>query len=125
MMTIIFRIVLAIAAGLLISYIQKARKRAKMERLAVENGILDRTKSVNKAGIAGFVLALCSFFLVWLPIVGIPMNLLAFVFSAVGLQRRPIGLAMAGCIISFLGFFAAILQALQFGIIPSYSELGY
>ena len=115
----ILYMILALAMSLLVSYALKARKRAKMEKLDSEYGASERAKSKNKAGITGFVLALCSFFLAAFPIVGIPMNLLALVFSAVGLRHRPIGLALAGFFISLVGFFTAILQALRFGIIPS------
>jgi len=117
--TMILYIILALAMGLLVSYALKARKRAKMETIDNEHDAPDRTKSKNIAGITGFVLALCSFFLAAFPIVGIPMNLLALIFSAVGLRRRPIGLALAGFFISLVGFFSAILQALRVGIIPS------
>lgn len=56
----------------------------------------------NGLGTAGFVLSLISLFLCLIPFVGWAVWFLGFLFSFIGLFRRPRGLAIAGFILSFL-----------------------
>ena len=56
----------------------------------------------NGIGTAGFVLALVTVFFSWLPFVGALTWILGVVFSAIGLGRKPRGLAVAGLIISLI-----------------------
>lgn len=58
----------------------------------------------------------------WMPYIGWPLWVLAVVFSAIGLGRKPRGLAIAGLVISvvipvlmLLGVFALILSVLALG----------
>lgn len=54
----------------------------------------------NGIGTAGFVLSLVTVFSSWVPFAGVMTWILAIVFSAIGLGRKPRGLAVAGLIIS-------------------------
>ena len=74
----------------------------------------------NGAGTAGFVLALISLILSWVPGVGWFVWFLGFLLSFIGLFSAPRGLAVAGFIISiidliiFLLFFGALAALLAF-----------
>lgn len=57
-------------------------------------------QQTNGMATAGFVLAIVTVFCGWLPFAGILTWILAIVFSAIGLGRRPRGLAIAGLIIA-------------------------
>lgn len=54
----------------------------------------------NSMGTAGFVLSLVNIILWWIPYVGWLIWVLAIVFSAIGMSRKPRGLATAGLIIA-------------------------
>ncbi|MDE5979496.1 MAG: hypothetical protein K2G84_05620, partial [Muribaculaceae bacterium] len=56
----------------------------------------------NGMGTAGFVLALVSMFIGWVPLVGWLIWILGAVFSFIGLFRQPRGLAIAGVVISLV-----------------------
>lgn len=58
----------------------------------------------NGIGVAGFVLALLGLFLSWVPILGWIIWFLGFLFSLIGLFKSPRGLAIAGFVISIIGF---------------------
>ncbi len=79
--------------------------------------IKQEPRPTNPIGTAGFVLALVTIFLGWVPILGWIMGVLGFIFSFIGLFKAPRGLAIAGFIISIIGFlflmffFAAIAGA--------------
>ncbi len=62
----------------------------------------------NGIGTAGFVLALISLLVGWLPGVGWVCWLLGLIFSCVGMGRTPKGLAIAGLIISAIGLVVII-----------------
>ena len=72
----------------------------------------------NGIGTAGFIMALLSLLLVWLPIINFIIWGLGLLFSFIGLFKRPRGLAIAGFIISSIGivimvvFFAGALAFL-------------
>lgn len=54
----------------------------------------------NSFGIAGFVIALVAFLLIWVPVLDWILWLLGTVFSAIGVTKMPRGLAIAGLSIS-------------------------
>lgn len=56
----------------------------------------------NGIGTAGFVLAIVSVFIGWVPLLGWLIWILGAVFSFIGLFRQPRGLAIAGVIISLV-----------------------
>lgn len=72
----------------------------------------------NGMGTAGFILALLSLILIWIPILNFIIWALGLLFSFIGLFKRPRGLAIAGFIISSIGivimvvFFAGALAFL-------------
>lgn len=74
----------------------------------------------NGAGTAGFVLALISLILSWMPGVGWVVWFLGFLLSFIGLFSAPRGLAVAGFIISIIDliilllFFGALAALLAF-----------
>lgn len=59
-------------------------------------------KKGNGLGTAGFVLSLIAFILCWVPILDFILWLLGAIFSVIGVFKAPRGLAIAGCIISFI-----------------------
>lgn len=59
-------------------------------------------KKSNGVGTAGFVLALCGIFFSWIPVFNWILWALGFIFSFVGIFRKPRGLAIAGLVISCL-----------------------
>ncbi|HJE87668.1 hypothetical protein [Rikenella microfusus] len=71
-------------------------------------------KRSNGIGTAGFILALVTLFLGWIPVFGWILWVLGLIFSAVGVTKRPKGLAIAGLVISLIGI--VFLLAL-FGVI--------
>ncbi len=70
----------------------------------------------NGLGTAGFVLALLSILLCWAPVANVIMWFLGFLFSLIGVFRKPKGLAIAGLVISsidiiiVIAFFGAMLS---------------
>ncbi len=70
----------------------------------------------NGIGTAGFVLALLTLFLGWIPVVGWIMWLLGLIFSALGISKakkvkKGMGLSVAGLVISLIGILILILAA--------------
>lgn len=63
----------------------------------------------NTMGIAGFILAIVSLFIGWIPFLGWIVWLLGLIFSIVGVTKEPKGFAIAGLIISFLGIILLII----------------
>lgn len=63
----------------------------------------------NGIGTAGFILALLSLTLIWIPIINIIIWALGLLFSFIGLFKRPRGLAIAGFIISSIGIIIMIV----------------
>ena len=66
--------------------------------------VTQKEKESNGAGTAGFVLAIISLFLGWVPFIGWLLWLLGLILSFVGIFKKPKGLAIAGLVISLLGF---------------------
>lgn len=79
-------------------------------------------RKTNGLGIAGFIMALISLFVGWIPIIGWVLWFLGLLFSFIGVFKVPRGLAIAGLVISLLGLFAIIAvtggmwEAIQRGI---------
>ncbi len=71
--------------------------------------IVNQEKKSNGLGTAGFVLALLSLLLCWVPVLDFILWLLGAIFSVIGLFKAPRGLAIAGTVISFLGIIILIL----------------
>ncbi len=69
-------------------------------------------KKSNGLGTAGFILALISLCLSWLPGVGWAVWFLGLLFSFIGVFKSPRGLAIAGLIISLID---VILLIVVFG----------
>lgn len=65
-------------------------------------------RKTNGLGIAGFIMALISLFVGWIPIIGWVLWFLGLLFSFIGVFKVPRGLAIAGLVISLLGLFAII-----------------
>ncbi|MBR2136286.1 MAG: hypothetical protein IJ855_08750 [Bacteroidales bacterium] len=74
----------------------------------------------NGIGIAGFILALLSLLLGWIPILGWIVWFLGLVFSLVGIFRKPRGLAVAGLIISLLAII--LILAITGGVVSAANE---
>lgn len=66
------------------------------------------TKS-NGIGVAGFVFALITLFLGWIPVLGWILWVLGLIFSLIGVFRTPRGFAIAGLIISLIGVIIIIV----------------
>lgn len=78
----------------------------------------------NGIAIAGFVLSLVAVFSSTLPVARWIVWVLGFIFSIVGLTKKPRGFAVAGLIISLFGlmlilFLATVIIALLGGLIAS------
>lgn len=75
----------------------------------------------NGMATAGFVLALVTIFLGWIPVLGWIIWLLGLIFSSVGLAKakkvggKGKGLAIAGLVISLIGI--AVLLLLTLGLL--------
>ncbi len=57
-------------------------------------------KKSNGIGTAGFVIAIISLFIGWIPFVGWVIWFLGLIFSFIGLFKSPKGFAIAGLVIS-------------------------
>lgn len=75
--------------------------------------IVDQRKK-NGIGLAGFILALISLIVGFIPVVGWIVWVLGAIFSIIGLFKKPRGFAIAGFIISFIDI---ILLITVFGAI--------
>lgn len=65
--------------------------------------VINNQKETNGIGIAGFVLAILSIFIGWIPFVGWICWFLGLLFSFIGVFKKPKGLAIAGLVISLIG----------------------
>ena len=70
----------------------------------------------NGIGTAGFVLALLTLFLGWIPLIGWVMWLLGLIFSAMGISKAKkvktgMGLSVAGLVISLIGIVVVFVVA--------------
>lgn len=71
--------------------------------------IVQQSGKSNGLGTAGFVLALLSIFLGWIPGVGWILWILGFIFSFCGIFKSPRGLAITGLVLSLLGLLILIV----------------
>ncbi len=71
--------------------------------------INQQVRKTNGIGIAGFILALISLLICWIPILSWVLWVLGAIFSFVGLFKTPRGLAIAGTIISAVTLVILIL----------------
>ncbi|ALU25442.1 hypothetical protein [Myroides odoratimimus] len=68
----------------------------------------------NNLGLAGFILSIVAILLFWLPFINGICWLLGLIFSAIGVFRKPKGLAIAGLVISLIGVVIFILTLTLF-----------
>jgi hypothetical protein len=75
------------------------------------------SQNSNGLGIAGFICSLLTLFLGWIPVFGWILWVLGLIFSLIGIFKSPKGFAVAGLVISLIGFillvfvFAALAAA--------------
>ena len=74
-------------------------------------------RKTNGSGTAGFVIALISAIVFWLPFVSQILWVFGLIFSFIGLFKRPRGLAIAGFIISFVNLIVILVIILAFGLV--------
>ncbi|WP_026809151.1 hypothetical protein [Arenibacter latericius] len=67
--------------------------------------IVNQKTESNGLGTAGFVLSIIALVAGCLPFVGWTVWFLGLLFSFIGVFKRPRGLAIAGLVISLIGFF--------------------
>lgn len=73
--------------------------------------VKEQKNEINGIGLAGFVLVVVTVFLSWIPVFGWLfwlffgwlLWLLGFIFSFIGMFKKPKGFAIAGLIISLVG----------------------
>lgn len=70
----------------------------------------------NPMGTAGFILSIVTAVIGWIPYMGWLIWVLAVVFSAIGMSRKPRGLAIAGLIIALGLPLLLVLAVIAFGI---------
>lgn len=75
----------------------------------------------NGLGTAGFIMALLSLLLVWLPVINFIVWALGLFFSFIGLFKRPRGLAIAGFIISSISLLIMIFFFAELAFLSSNS----
>ena len=66
-------------------------------------------RSSNGLGIGGFVVSLCSAFLVWVPFLNLILALVGLILSAMGMKKEPKGLAIAGLVISIIFLIVSVI----------------
>ena len=72
-------------------------------------------RSKNGFGTAGLVLSILGLALFWVPIVDLILWFLGFLFSFIGIFKRPKGKAIAGLVISIVCLVAIIMLFIAFG----------
>lgn len=65
--------------------------------------IVRERPQTNGMGIAGFIMSLITLFFGWIPVFGWVLAGLSFLFSFIGIFKKPRGLAIAGLILSIVG----------------------
>ena len=73
-------------------------------------------KNSNGIGVAGFILALIGLFFGWIPVIGWIIWILGLILSFIGVFKSPRGMAIAGLIISLIGFIITFLILGSIGI---------
>jgi hypothetical protein len=83
--------------------------------------VINPSAAKNGIGTAGFVLAIITIFLGWVPVLGWIIWILGLIFSFAGMFKKPKGLAIAGLIISLFGLILIILLATVFATAFAFS----
>lgn len=78
----------------------------------MEEKVIKVVVQKNGIGTAGFVLALIGLVFCWVPVLDFILLLLGFIFSFIGLFKRPVGLAVAGLVISIIGSIVMVVAVL-------------
>lgn len=78
--------------------------------------VIVQGKKSNGLGTAGFVCALVSIFLCWIPFVNFILWFLGLIFSFIGMFKSPRGLAIAGFILSILGIIIGLVLVAALGL---------
>ena len=79
--------------------------------------IIIQQSKTNSKGVVGFVCSLLTMILCWIPLLGILLGIISFIFSILGLSKEPKGLAIAGLIISIVAIPFVVLYQILFGSI--------
>lgn len=74
-----------------------------------------QASKTNSKGVIGFVCSLLTIILCWVPLLGILLGIISFIFSILGLSKEPKGLAIAGLIISIVAIPFVVLYQILFG----------
>lgn len=69
----------------------------------------------NPMGVAGFACAIGALVFCWVPVLNWILWILGLVFSAIGMGKRPKGLATAGLVISLIGIILLIILIVVMG----------
>ena len=69
---------------------------------------MEEVKKKNGIGTAGFILALIGLIFCWVPVLDYILWFLGFLFSFIGVFKKPRGLSIAGLIISCIGIIIII-----------------
>lgn len=77
--------------------------------------IIIQQSKTNSKGVVGFVCSLLTIILCWVPLLGILLGIISFIFSILGLSKGPKGLAIAGLIISIVAIPFVVLYQILFG----------
>ena len=78
--------------------------------------IQQQPRKSNGMGVAGFVLSLIAMFIGWIPLIGWALWFLGFIFSFIGIFKKPSGLAVAGLIISLVTVVVMVLLVIVGGV---------
>ena len=85
----------------------------------------NNTDKSSKKALAGFILGLCSIIAWYIPIVGFPVTILGIIFSALGINSKYKGLAIAGLILSIIFFIITLMNSIAGAVIVSNYLLNY
>lgn len=80
--------------------------------------------SENGLGIAGFILSVLAILCFWIPVLGQILWFLGLLFSFRGIFKAPKSFAVAGLIVSLIGFFVFILGIAFFAAMTVFSKQG-
>ncbi len=88
------------------------------ERIFKEKNIEKNDNGSNRIGFTGFLLSIIAFILGWVPILGWVIWSVGFVFSVLGLFKKPKGMAIAGTAISLIAI--VFLAYIFVGVKPQF-----
>lgn len=87
-------------------------------------GYMQPENQSNPYGTTGFILSLVALLGAWVPYAGWLVWLLALIFSAIGVTRKPRGLAVAGLVIS-IGMVVVLMLLIAIIGIAAFSSMSY